>query len=121
MTLHGILRHKLYMYTINYFFEHVCLEKLEYWDTNYDKSEMVKCVLTDINVYVNTISRIYGIIIKTVLTVFTIMYLLYIESYVYVLLGITLCVMRSIILEKLAKHWESKLDKVTEIRNELEN
>jgi ABC-type multidrug transport system fused ATPase/permease subunit len=29
--------------------------------------------------------------------------------------------MRSIVLEKLAKHWESKLDKVTEIRNELEN
>jgi ABC-type multidrug transport system fused ATPase/permease subunit len=121
MTLHGILRHKIYMHTIKYFFENVCLEKLDYWDKNYDKSELVKCILTDINVYVNTISRIYSILIKTVLTIFIILYLLGSQSYIYVILGLILCFMRSIILEKIAKHWESKLDKVTEIRNELEN
>lgn len=121
IIIHGFLRHKLYMHTVKYFFENVCLEKLEYWDTHYDKSELVKCILTDITVYVNTISRIYGILIKTTLTVIVVMYLLANQSYIYLTLGLLLCFTRSFLLEKLAKHWESKVDKVTEIRNELEN
>ena len=48
IIIHGFLRHKLYMHTVKYFFENVCLEKLEYWDKNYDKTELVKCILTDI-------------------------------------------------------------------------
>lgn len=120
MTLHGILRHRMYINTVRYFFENVCMEKLEYWDRNYDKNEMVKCILTDISIYVNTISRIYGILLKTTLTITIILYLLWKESYIYVILGICLCIMRSIVLEKIARKWEKKLDKVTEIKNELE-
>lgn len=121
MTLHGILRHKMYMYTMNYFFTQVCMEKLEYWDKHYDKSEMIKCILNDITVYINTISKIFGILIRNVLTVVVVMYLLYKQNQVYLFFGLALCFLRSVLLEKLAKHWESKLDKVTEIKNELEN
>ena len=117
----NLLKNKLYIYLIDNFFNKICLQKIETWDSNYDKNELTKCINTDIKNYSDSVIKIFSIFQKNLLTIFLTGYFLYKESVAYLLIGISLCICRSVFLENLAKHWETKYEELNETKRTIEN
>jgi ABC-type multidrug transport system fused ATPase/permease subunit len=114
------LKHKGYISTVSYFFDHVCLQKLEIWDKYYNKGELTKCVYTDISVFVETTIKIYSIIIRNTISTILLLYFLTIDRYEYILFALFICILRSYFLEVLVRYWEHKNDKVKSIKKDVE-
>lgn len=123
LRIYGInyLKNKVYINIINYFFNKICSQKLEHWDVYYSRSELVKCVHTDIFAIAESGSRIFSIIIRNVIGICVISYLLYYEHIFYLLFGLSICIIRSYYLEKLAKKWEIQHDKLNIIKRQTED
>lgn len=118
--LHNYIRHTMYINTIKYFFQNICLQKSEEWDEHINKNELLKCMLSDITIFVNCFSRAFGLLLKATLTSIFIGYTLLNISIYYFLLAFILCISRSILLEKLAKKWEDQNDNVNKVKQDLE-
>lgn len=119
--LHNYIRHTIYVKTVDYFFKNICLQKLEYWDKNIKDSDLLKCMLTDITIFVNICSRTFSLLLKSTITSFFISITLLHTNLYYFLLAILLCIIRSILLEKLSKVWEDSNHKVNYTKQELES
>jgi ABC-type multidrug transport system fused ATPase/permease subunit len=119
--LHNYIRHTMYIKTVDYFFKNICLQKLEYWDKYITDADLLKCMLTDITIFINVCSRTFSLILKSAITSFFIsLTLLHTNTY-YFILAIFLCTIRSLILEKYSKKWEDYNYKVNNIKQELES
>lgn len=114
------LKHKSYIQVVSFFFNNVCLQKLEYWDQHYDKLELSKCIHTDISAFVDTTIKIYSIIIRNLISTFLLFYFLAIDRKEYILFALFICLARSYFLELLVKFWEKKNDRVREIKTTTE-
>lgn len=119
--LHNYIRHTMYIKTIDYFFKNICLQKLEYWDKYITDADLLKCMLTDITIFINVCSRTFSLILKSAITSFFISFTLLHTNTYYFLLAIFLCIIRSLILEKYSKKWEDYNYKVNNIKQELES
>lgn len=119
--LYNYVRHTMYLNTMKFFFKNICLQKLEYWDTRIDNNKLLSCMISDITIFINVLSRAFGLILKSILTTLFIgITLLYTNVY-YFILGIVLCLLRSFVLEYLARDWENQNDKVNIVKKELES
>jgi ABC-type multidrug transport system fused ATPase/permease subunit len=115
------LKHKMYISIVHFFFNNICLQKLEHWDTYYTRSELVKCVHTDISALSESASRIFSIVIKNTIAVCITGYLLYKEHTLYLAFGGGVCILRSYFLEKIAQQWEKQLDKLNGVKRATED
>lgn len=115
------LKHKAYISIVQFFFDNICLQKLEHWDTFFTRSELVKCVHTDISALAEAGTRIFSITIKNVIAISVISYLLYKEHILFLLFGASMCIMRSYFLEKIARKWEKQLDSLNAIKRKTED
>jgi ATP-binding cassette subfamily B protein len=118
--LNRYISNKLYINTMEFFFNKVCLQKLEEWE-KYDKIEMIKIVNNDIQNFVDVFSKVINILIKNTIAIIIICNLLYRENILYLLFGIIMCTSRSIFVEKLAKKWEKQLEKLKDKKTTIEN
>lgn len=114
------LKHKGYISVVSYFFNNVCLQKLENWDVYYDKHELLQCIHNDISTFVDTTIRIYSIIIRNTLSTILLLYFLAMDKYIYIFFAIAICIARSYFLELLVRYWEKKNDKVKEVKSKTE-
>jgi ABC-type transport system involved in cytochrome bd biosynthesis fused ATPase/permease subunit len=114
------LKHKAYVSIVKFFFDNICLQKLEHRDTYYSRSELVKCVHTDISALAEAGTRIFSITIKNVIAISVISYLLYKEHILFLTFGVGMCILRSYFLEKIARNWEKQLDTLNDIKRKTE-
>lgn len=110
------LKHKAYISIVQFFFNNICLQKLEHWDTYFSKSEMLKCVHTDISALAEAGTRIFSITTKNVIALGVVSYLLYKEHVLFLSFGASMCIMRSYFLEQIARKWEKQHDVLNDIK-----
>jgi len=119
--LHSYIRHTMYINTLKFLFKNICLQNLEFWDNQINHNELLTCMLSDVTIFINVLSRAIGLCLKAICTsLFISITLLQLNIY-YFLLGVVLCITRSVIVEYLAKDWEKHNDKVNFVKRELES
>lgn len=119
--LYNYIRHTMYINTLRFLFKNICLQKLDYWDAYINRNELLTCMLSDITIFINVLSRAFNLILKSGLTSLFIGFTLIHLNIYYFLFGISICIIRSYLLEYLARGWESTNDKVNIVKRELES
>lgn len=119
--LYNYIRHTMYINTLRFLFKNVCLQNLDYWDNYINRNELLTCMVSDITIFINVLSRAFSLILKSALTSLFIAFTLLNISFYYFVFGIILCVIRSYLLEYFARGWEHSNDKVNIVKRELES
>jgi len=119
--LYNYIRHTMYINTVRFLFKNICLQNLDYWDNYIHRNELLTCMVSDITIFVNVLSRAFNLILKSTLTsLFIGITLLHLNFY-YFVFGFVLCIVRSYLLEHFARGWENSNDKVNIVKRELES
>jgi ABC-type multidrug transport system fused ATPase/permease subunit len=119
--LYNYIRHTMYINTVRFLFKNICLQNLDYWDSYIHRNELLTCMVSDVTIFVNVLSRAFSLILKSMLTSLFIGFTLLNINFYYFLFGIVLCVSRSYLLEYFARDWENRNDKVNVVKRELES
>lgn len=114
------LRHRGYTQLYSYFFNHICLNKLEFWDLYYDKLELINCCTVDIANFIDTNITIYSIIIRNLVSTMMLIYFLSITNWQYLVFAIFICICRSVFLEFFVRIWEKQNDYLKLIGNDIQ-
>lgn len=118
--LFTFLRHRGYTQLYSYFFNQICLNKLEIWDLYYDKLELINCCTNDISNFVDTGITIYSILIKNLISTIILFYFLSISNWQYLFFAVFICICRSVFLEYFVRIWEKQNDCLRLISNNIQ-
>lgn len=103
------------------FFNQISEKKLEYWDQHYSKDELTKIIFNDLQYFISTFLDIYRTILQAGANVCLSIWSLYHIELNYLWLGIGLCVLRSLFLEKIAVKWEDYHNDIVVTKNKLDS